>query len=81
MQNTFQNLTSPSYRKSFDSGITNQNISDIKSGMMSSYSIMKWNGYPSYVTLNYTDTIPLLHSQLSIKMKGVNQIFIPTQRS
>ena len=62
MQKIFQTLTSPSYRKSFDSGFTNQNIYDIKSGMMSSYNIMKWNGYPSYVTLNSTDTIPLLHS-------------------
>ena len=77
MQKTFQTLTSPSYRKSFDSRFTNQNIYDIKSGMMSSYSIMKWNGYPSYVTLNSINMIPLLHSQLSIKLIGVNQILIP----
>ena len=77
MKKTFQTLTSPSYRKSFDSMFTNQNIYDIKSGMMSSYNIMNSNGYQSYIRLNSTDTISLLHPHLSIKSIGVNQIHIP----
>ena len=77
MQRKFQTLTNPLYQKSFDSGIINQNINDIKSGMMSSYNIMNRNGYQSYMKLNYTDTISLLHPQLSNKLIGVNQILIP----
>ena len=75
----FQTLTNPSYQKSFDSWIIHQDVNDTQSGMMSSYIIMNGNGYQSHMKLNSTDTISLLHPQLSIKLIGVNQIPIQIQ--
>ena len=68
----FQTLTKPSYKKSFNSEIVNQNINNTLSGMMASYNIMNGNGYQSFMGLNSTDAISSLDQQLSIKLIGVN---------